>query len=77
MPDFENEYIKGKSLEQLIDALPGTALPGSQIHEMMIAAIHVKIAERIAAPQKWAIIATIAAVVSALAAVASVVAAVG
>ena len=51
MGEFENPYVKGKSLEQLIDDLQGTALPGSQVHEVMKAAIQVRIAERLAAPQ--------------------------
>jgi hypothetical protein len=29
VPDFENPYVKGKTLEQLIDELQGTSLPGS------------------------------------------------
>ena len=66
---------RGKSLEQLIDDLQGTALPGSQVHEVMKAAIQVRIAERLAAPQRWAIIAAGAAMISALAAVASAIAA--
>jgi hypothetical protein len=74
MTDFENVYIKGKSLEELIDALPKTAEPGSSVHETMKAAIQAKMVERLAAPQRWAWVAMAAAVVSAIAAVASVIA---
>jgi len=34
MADFQNAYTKGKTLEELIDALLATAEPGSAIHEM-------------------------------------------
>ena len=74
MTDFENPYIKGKSLEEVIDALPKTAVAGSDIHEMMKAAIQAKMVEQLAKPQKWAGVANGAAVVSAIAAVASVIA---
>jgi hypothetical protein len=75
MSDFENAYIKGKSLHELIDALPKTTEPGSAVHETMKAAIHAKMVEQIAKPQKWAGVALGAAVVSSLAAVASAIAA--
>jgi hypothetical protein len=81
MVDFQNEYIRGKSLEELIDGLidrdtgMATALPGSVVHEVMKIAIQAKMVEQIAKPQKWAGVAIGAAVVSALAAVASSVAA--
>lgn len=81
MTDFENPYIKGKSmsfkgksLDELIDALSKTAEPGSAVHEMMKAAIQAKMVEQIAKAQKWAGVALGAAVVSAIAAVASVIA---
>lgn len=74
MTDFENVYIKGKSLEELIDALMPTALPGSAVHETMKAAIQVKMIERLAAPQRWASVSMVAAVVSAVTAAASVIA---
>ena len=67
--------MKGKSLEQLVDELAGTAIPGSPIHEVQKAAIQVRIAERLAAPRRWAMIAALAAGVSALAAVAAAIAA--
>jgi hypothetical protein len=76
MTDFENEYIKGKSLEKLIDSL-GQAYPEprSVVHEMVKAAIQAKLVEEIAKPQKWAAVAGAAALVSALTAVVSTVAA--
>ena len=74
MTDFENEYIKGKSLEQLIDALGlPTAMPGSVVHETMKVAIQAKMVERLAAPKRWAAVSLVAAVVSACAAVVSAV----
>ena len=73
--DFENPYIKGKSLEELVDALSGTAEPGSATHEVIKAAIQVRMAERLATPRRWAIVALIAAVLSAAAAIASAIAA--
>lgn len=73
--DFENKYLKDRSLEDLIDALGGTAEPGSRTHEMMKAAIQAKMVERLAAPKRWATVAAIAAVTSAGGAVASAVAA--
>lgn len=81
MTDFQNEYIKGKSLEELIDGLfdkesgMATAFPGSPVHEIMKAAIQAKMVEQIAKPQKWAAVSIAAAVVSSLTAVASTVAA--
>lgn len=77
MTDFENQYIKGKTLEQLIDGLMdpdlgvGTAMPGSVVHEMMKLAIQAKIAERLVQPRRWAAVSLGAAVVSALAAATS------
>ena len=75
MSDFQNPHLKGKSLQELMDALPETALPGSQIFEMMSAAIDAKIAElQIQAADKalrWAKLAaastTLAAVIAVLA----------
>jgi hypothetical protein len=75
VPDFENPYIKDKSLEELIDALPKTAEPGSAVHELMKAAIQVRLAERLATPRRWALVALVAAVLSAAGAVASAIAA--
>lgn len=76
MADFENPYIKGKSLEELIDDLGAPiGLPGSVVHEMMLAAIQVKMQERLSTPRRWAFVALGAAVLSAMAAVASAIAA--
>ena len=50
MTDFENVHIKGKSLEELIDALPQTAVAGSDIHEMMKLAIQAKMVDELAKP---------------------------
>lgn len=80
MVDFQNEYIRGKSLEELIDGLIdkdtglATAFPGSVVHEVMKVAIQAKMVERLAAPKRWAAMSGAAAVVSAIAAVASVIA---
>jgi hypothetical protein len=80
MTDFENQYIKGKSLEELIDGLTdpnsglATSYPGSPVHEITKLAIQAKL-ERLAAPKRWAAASFGAAVVSDLAAVASAVAA--
>jgi len=47
MVEFENEHLKGKSLEQLVDDLgKPVAEPRSTIWEMYRAAIDAKIAER-------------------------------
>ncbi|HLM10071.1 MAG TPA: hypothetical protein VK307_10190 [Thermoleophilaceae bacterium] len=76
MADFESPYLKGKTLEELIEDL-GRPIgsPGSVTHEMMKAAISAKMNERLATPRKWAMVALGAAVISAGAAVASAVAA--
>jgi hypothetical protein len=73
MSDFQNAYVKGKTLEELVDALYTTAQPGSVTHEVIKAALYVRLAERLATPRRWAMIAIIAAVVSALGAVGSAV----
>lgn len=70
--DFDSDRIKGKTLEEMIDAL-GTleaGEPGSPSFEMFKAAIQFRLAERMT---RLATIACAAAVVSALAAVAAVV----
>jgi hypothetical protein len=47
VPEFQNERLKGKSLEQLIDELGApVAEPGSVVWETYRAAIDAKIAER-------------------------------
>ena len=47
MADFQNERLRGKNLEQLIDELGDpVAQPGSIVWEMYRAAIDAKIAER-------------------------------
>lgn len=72
MADFENPHLKGKTLEELIDDLgKPVAEPGSIVHEMLKAAITARMAERLATPRRWAIVALIAAMVSAGAAAAS------
>lgn len=79
MTDFQNEYIRGKSLAELIDGLfdkqtgMATAFPGSPVHEIMKVAIQAKMVDELARPQRWAAVSIAAAVVSALAAVASVI----
>jgi nitrogen regulatory protein PII-like uncharacterized protein len=74
--DFETAYLKGKTVEQLIDDMAEpAAMPGSVVHEAMRAAIATKLAERVAAPRRWAMVASLAAVVSAAAAVVSAIAA--
>jgi hypothetical protein len=76
MTDFENAYIKGKSLEELIDDLGRpVAEPGSVVHELYKQAIYVRMAERIATPRRWAAVSVAAAAISALAATVSAVAA--
>ena len=75
-PDSESPYLKGKTLEELIDDLgKPVGQPRSETHEMMKAAISAKMNERLATPRKWALVALGAVVVSACAAVASAVAA--
>jgi hypothetical protein len=78
MSEFENPYIKDKTLEELIDGLcppSGYPAPGSPIHEVMKAAAQAKMVERLAAPRRWAGVSLASAVVSAAAAVVSAVAA--
>jgi hypothetical protein len=76
MADFENEYIKGKSLEELIDSLAGGVIePRSPAAEATRAAIQAKLVQQLAKPQKWASVSLVAATVSALAAVGSMIAA--
>ena len=54
MADFKNEYIKGKSLEELIDDLgKPVATPSSVLWETIRAAIEVRIAERLIKPRFW------------------------
>ena len=48
MADFENEHLKGKSLEQLIDELArGYAYPQSVVGEAMKPAVQAKMVERL------------------------------
>ena len=76
MADFENEHLKGKSLEQLVDELGGGFVnPQSVVGEAMKAAIQARMVERLAKPQKWANVSIAMAVLSALAAVGSTIAA--
>lgn len=76
MAEFQNQHIRDKSLEELIDGLGRLEFGevDSPVFEMTKAAIQVRLAERLAAPRRWAMFAAIAAVVSA-AAVASAIAA--
>jgi hypothetical protein len=80
MTEFKNEYIRGKSLEELIDGLidpeigVATSNPGSPVYELTRLAIHAKLVDELARPQRWAWWSMAAAVVSAIAAVASVIA---
>jgi hypothetical protein len=46
--DFENPYVKGKSLEELIDDLGEVAEPHSSTWHVIRAAIEVRMAERLA-----------------------------
>jgi hypothetical protein len=59
--EFDNERLRGKSLEQLVEELGSLEAgePHSVTWEMYRAAIDLKIAERVAAPRKWAMIATV------------------
>lgn len=76
MVEWENEHLKGKSLEEMIEAL-GTfqaGEPNSPVFEMHRAAIQAELAERLAAPRRWAAAAAVAAIVSAAASVVAVIA---
>lgn len=66
MTNYQSEYLRGKTLEQLIEDLGTVAQPGSVVHEMVMSAIQAKMVERLATPRRWAWVASIAAVVSAL-----------
>lgn len=73
MVDFDNPRLKDKTLEEKIEAL-GTLEAGevgSPVFEMYRAAVQAELAERIAAPRQWAMVAAIAAAISAAAALVS------
>jgi hypothetical protein len=77
MVEFENPHLKDKSLEEKIEALGtmGAGEPNSPVFEMFRTAIQADLAERLAAPRLWAMVAAIAAAISAAAAVVSAIAA--
>ena len=77
MVEFENQYLKDKSLEEKIEALGSmdAGEPNSPVFEMFRTAIQAELAERLAAPRTWAMVAAIAAAISATAAVVSAIAA--
>jgi hypothetical protein len=74
MNDLQNPYIKGRTLEELIDALGTTSEPGTIVHEPMKAAVQAKMVERLAMPRQWAVVSLGSAVVSSVGAAVSAIA---
>ena len=75
MIDFETVYLRGKTVEELIDQLADSGpVPGSPLHEVLRLAIAAKLADRVATPRLWAMAAAIAAAISAATAIVSVIA---
>ena len=77
MGEFEADYLRGRTVEQLVDQLtdPTGAPVGSHAYEATRLAIAAKLSDRLAAPRRWAVAAAIFAGISAGAAVASAIAA--
>ena len=74
MGDYEHGLLRGRTPEELIDALARRdAEPYSPVGAAMQAAIVAALIERAATPRKWAAVAIGAAVLSALATLANVV----
>jgi hypothetical protein len=72
MNDYQHGLLKGRTPEELVDALArGGAEPQSPVGVAMQSAILAGLVERAATPRRWTLVAITAAVLSALATVAN------